>query len=240
MRVVSETGRSDVTWLQLDDNMPEHPKIADLSAEAFRLHLRGLAYCARLLTDGKVPETIAQSFANSSPTPRETLDELRVKRLWKKRRNGYEIAQYLDWNPSRADVEARREAKKAGGRKGAARRWNTDGSTHGMTHRSTNGRTHGEKDAPLPSPSSYEVHQEDLGEEAEHNTAEAIHRLLDACGQERGQHAHLELMSMMAQGATAWDFDTARSATLKARPKHPWKYARVALRNRLANKEPAA
>lgn len=232
-----------MTWLRVDDNMMEHPKIIGLSNDAFRLHLRGLAYCSRQLTDGHVPEAIVGSLMSHLENPQvdgtKTMAELNEKKLWRRTRTGYTIANFKEWNPTRQEVEAKRRAKSEAGKRGAEARWG-DSSSHSNRNGNRHGTSYPTRNAPIPSPKSYEVNQEGLGEEAEHNTADAIHRLLDTCGQERGQHAHLELMSMMAQGATAWDFDTARSATLKARPKHPWNYAKVALRNRLANKEPAA
>jgi hypothetical protein len=43
-----------VSWVRLDDAMPEHPKIAGLSDAAFRLHVSALCYSGRHLTDGEI------------------------------------------------------------------------------------------------------------------------------------------------------------------------------------------
>ncbi len=42
-------------FLNLDDNFADHPKIDGLSDGAFRLHVSGMLYAAKHMTDGKVP-----------------------------------------------------------------------------------------------------------------------------------------------------------------------------------------
>jgi len=97
-----------VAWVRLDDGMPSCPKIAALSDAAFRAHIIGLCYCGRWLTDGFIPTTEAP--------PKVLLDELLAKpRIgespWEETDGGYEIHDYLVYNPSREKVLAEREAK---------------------------------------------------------------------------------------------------------------------------------
>jgi hypothetical protein len=114
-----------VGWLRLDDAFGDHPKIAGLSDRAFRAHVLGLLYCARQVSDGFVPTALA-------PKGR-TLAELTTAGLWTAVRRGFTIHDWLDWNPSRAEVDSKRHAKSMAGAKGAASRW------------------HDEKNAPIPS-----------------------------------------------------------------------------------------
>jgi hypothetical protein len=114
-----------VTWVNLDDQMPEHPKVVTLSDGAFRLHISGIAYCNRFLTDGIIR---AEVVARLVPRYRRShLDELLGgdRPLWLQVEPDaiYEIHDYLDWNKSRAEIEKRRDARIQGGRKGADRRW---------------------------------------------------------------------------------------------------------------------
>jgi hypothetical protein len=110
-----------VTWLHVDDAMPEHPKIQGLSDAAFRLHIRGLAYCARLLTDGHVPEKVALQML---PTrSRRALDQLVTDQIWHRENGGFEIHDYLDYNPSREHVLAKRKARSEAGKRGNQARW---------------------------------------------------------------------------------------------------------------------
>ena len=65
-----------MTWLRIDDCMPDHPKVDGLSDRAFRAHVTGLCYCARHLTDGNVPQTVADRIARQP-----VLDELKRANL---------------------------------------------------------------------------------------------------------------------------------------------------------------
>jgi hypothetical protein len=114
----------DVTWVYLDDKMPEHPKIICLSDGAFRLHISAIAYSNRHLTDGIIRGEIVGGFV---PRYRKAyLSELVERALWMEITAGvYEIHDYLEWNKSRAEIEKRRQARAEGGRKGADRRWHT-------------------------------------------------------------------------------------------------------------------
>lgn len=110
-----------MTWVRLDDNMPDHPKVAGLSAVAFRVHVTGICYCARHLTDGFIPKGAVKTFAT-----KRALSELVDARLWRESvAAGYEINDYLDYNPSKENVvterEARRDRAAKGGRARAAK-----------------------------------------------------------------------------------------------------------------------
>ncbi len=112
-----------MTWVNLDDQMPEHPKVVSLTDGAFRLHVSAIAYANRYLTDG-----ILQVEVIGRLIPRyrkQYVDELVRRMLWLEVVPGqvYEIHDFLDWNKSRAEVEQRRQARSDGGRKGAGRRW---------------------------------------------------------------------------------------------------------------------
>ena len=108
-------------WANLDDQFPKHPKVVRLSNGAFRLHVSGICYAAQYLTDGLIE---AESVPLLMPRYRKgLLDELLRKGRWIERGGDYEIHDYLDWNRSREQVEAERERKRKGGRKGAESRW---------------------------------------------------------------------------------------------------------------------
>jgi hypothetical protein len=100
-------------WLKVDDKFTDHPKIAGLSDAAFRLHMCGLTYCARHLTDGRVP-------ANEVPRlvrrlRKAAVDELIREGIWREMRpfdklEAYEIHDYLQWNDSKEHVMEKRDA----------------------------------------------------------------------------------------------------------------------------------
>lgn len=94
-----------MTWVKLDDGFPDHPKVVALSDRAFRAHVTALCYCARYLTDGDVPTGVAKRIATA-----KVKAELTAAGLWTETPGGlYRLHDYLDWNPSRADVEGTKE-----------------------------------------------------------------------------------------------------------------------------------
>ncbi|MDO8308579.1 MAG: hypothetical protein Q7V58_09540 [Actinomycetota bacterium] len=108
-----------MAWVTIDDQFPEHRKVAGLTDAAFRLHFCGIAYCSRQLTDGLI-ETDAIPTLVRKYRP-AALAELVERGLWKPIAIGegkpavYEIHDYLQWNQPREVVLARKEkaAKRA-------------------------------------------------------------------------------------------------------------------------------
>lgn len=92
-------------WLRIDDGMVEHLKVASLSDGAFRAHVEAMSFCARNLTDGHIPAAVAKKQGWS-----KRASELVRAGLWEKEEGGHSIHDYLDYNPSREQVEAEREA----------------------------------------------------------------------------------------------------------------------------------
>lgn len=112
-----------MTWVNLDDKMPEHPKVDGLSDGAFRLHVAGICYCNRHLTDGIV--TVDRLTRLIPKYKKAYLDELLARMVWIEiaDSSAYEIHDYLDWNKSREEVESRRAVRSESGKKGARSRW---------------------------------------------------------------------------------------------------------------------
>ena len=135
-----------MVWARLDDQFHDHPKLAefdpDLMLPAVGLHMLAISWCADRLTDGFIPAMQPRRLAGGV-VDNLTAELVRVG-LWDKHPKGFEIHDYLDYNPSKAQVEATQEAQKTGGRLGAQRRWGSGssssphGATYGSTHKSTN------------------------------------------------------------------------------------------------------
>jgi hypothetical protein len=93
-------------YVMLDDKFPEHPKIDVLSDAAFRLMVAGICYCNRHTTDGLVHtprvDRLVPKFKPS--TLRELTDG--DEPLWLPGDGGFDVHDYLDWNKSRAQIEA--------------------------------------------------------------------------------------------------------------------------------------
>lgn len=101
-----------MAYAKFDDGFADHPKVRDLSDAAYRLHSAGIIHCARWLTDGHVTASVVGDLLRRSTPKRRAsaLQELLERGLWRELMPDalYEIHDYLDWNDSRAKVEARR------------------------------------------------------------------------------------------------------------------------------------
>jgi hypothetical protein len=93
-----------MTWIKLDDNFPDNPKIRGLSNEAFRLYIELLCYCGRLLTDGYIKQ-IALDRLDADITHLELLDA----RLLDATDDGVYIRSYDEWQTLKADIDKSRE-----------------------------------------------------------------------------------------------------------------------------------
>jgi hypothetical protein len=101
-----------VSWLRIDDGFAENPKIAELADRTFRLHVVALCYCARNLTDGVVTTRALRVLAAIVGVARieKNVSQLVEAGLWTQSGDGYEINDYLEYNPSAAKVKEERAA----------------------------------------------------------------------------------------------------------------------------------
>jgi hypothetical protein len=93
-----------MTWVKIDDNFPDHPRVIGLSDAAFRAHVAAMCYAARYLTDGHIPSSALRSIG-----PRKVTSELEASELWIRTDHGWVIRDYLHYNPSKDEVEEKRE-----------------------------------------------------------------------------------------------------------------------------------
>lgn len=100
-------------WFRLDDSFDTHPKVLMAGNEAVGLYIRCGTYAARNLTDGFVGQEIVLLYGSDSLAA--TL--VRVK-LWHRARGGWTIHDFLDYNPSREEVLAKRKIRSEAGRAG--------------------------------------------------------------------------------------------------------------------------
>lgn len=163
-----------MTWARLDDKFHGNRKIKrawKASRAAVGLHVMAIAYSADYLTDGFVDEEFVEEKLAKSTERRAALDALTTSGLWLAVDGGWEINDFLDFNPSREDVENARAAKSDAGKKGAAARWShrqPHGTSHGEGVAGANGTAYGKAmadDAPVPEPVPIEKESEEEGED---------------------------------------------------------------------------
>lgn len=109
-----------MSWVKLDDSMPDDGKVANLSDSAFRAYVTAICYAGRMLTDGLVPRGTAMKMLGPGRRGVQLLSEL-VPLLWHERGDGCQseictkllpclpqdhllIHNYLKYNPTREQV----------------------------------------------------------------------------------------------------------------------------------------
>ena len=161
-----------MTWVKLDDQFPDHPKVVEAGPLAAWLHVCAIAYCNRQLTDGFIPESIAyrladykgigietggdgETYAVGDDADCEWMASILCKvGLWKRVKGGFLIHDYLDYQPSKEQVLKERE--KARERMANRRRSGDNPSNGSSEHPANFGRTSEEVHGPRPDPSRAE------------------------------------------------------------------------------------
>lgn len=98
-----------MTWVKLDDAMPGHPKIAAAGPQAAWLYVCALCFASQYLTDGFVPSTSVRRLADIDD-PEGAAERLVAVGLFNRADGGYQIHDYLQYQPSGDKVRAERDA----------------------------------------------------------------------------------------------------------------------------------
>ncbi len=117
-----------MSWVRLDDDFADHPKVLEAGNAAVGLFCRCLAYCAKHMTDGLIPAEVANLFGS----PR-SIEALVTAGLWVQVDGGYEVHDFLVYNKSRAQVKEER-AKNAE----RQRRWHQSRDRNAVSNGVTN------------------------------------------------------------------------------------------------------
>lgn len=101
-------------WLKIDDGEGMAPWVLEVGNEAYGVHVRLRSYCAQHLTDGVVPAPIAAMIAGDVGADGASRNLAALEMVGQITRESHGgkvcIPDYLDENPSRAQVESDREA----------------------------------------------------------------------------------------------------------------------------------
>ena len=85
-----------MTWIKLDDTLPNNPKILPLSNAGFRLYIEGLCYANQYLTDGFLAQAIIKRLDHDSAHL-----ELIEAGLWDEAEGGIQIDGFALFKASR-------------------------------------------------------------------------------------------------------------------------------------------
>lgn len=211
-----------MTWVRIDDKMPDHPKVAGLSLRAFKTHVSGICYCSRYLTDGIIPAGAAKTFST-----KKVLRELLDADLWHEHPEGFEVNDYLDYNQSREQSQSESEVRRSRAKKAADARWHAPSNASSML--TSTDSAHADID----------IDKDVLTNHEENGDDPVLRALLAVMGETVRSQAHLELLGFRAKGASEYDFRTVTTALEKARARNPRAYVRSAIANRLRERTPA-
>jgi hypothetical protein len=152
-----------MAWVRIDDCFDEHPKLQRVGPLAWGFWLAGLAYCNRNLTDGFIPWSKARTLCSfevadedgtvwelcrasgmsgEDVTTQWVIDLLTEVGLWelvengRGRIDGYRVHDYDQYQPTKAQVEADREATARRQAEWRERRSNAkdNGASNGVTN----------------------------------------------------------------------------------------------------------
>lgn len=99
-------------WVKLDDRFPSHRKISLLSDRAFRLYVSALCWSSENLTEGLIRDRELSVVARIRGL-KGAARELEEAQLWDRVDGGWQIHDFLEYNPDRAKVKAERDANAA-------------------------------------------------------------------------------------------------------------------------------
>lgn len=107
-------------WAKFDDRWATHAKLLAAGLEAAGLDARAICWCAGQETDGFVPDAAVTLLAAGHRNPAKLAGVLVTVGRWSRNqeRKGYDIHDYLDYNPTRESREAERDKKREAGRLG--------------------------------------------------------------------------------------------------------------------------
>ncbi len=121
-------------WVRVDDHADQHPKVAAVGPLGFALFVAGLCYCNRTLTDGFIPRSVARTLFEI-PRVGKVINELEAAGLWEDVGGGYQVHNYLEFQASKEEVLAEREAvrKRVGKFRQNKRNGESNGDGNGVT-----------------------------------------------------------------------------------------------------------
>ncbi len=136
-----------MTWGKVSDRLHAHSK-ARRAREAMALWVLALSWSCDELTDGAVPSDMPELLIPGGDAMAERLVSVG---LWERTEAGFRFHDWAEYQPS-ADEERERRAsvskiRSEAGKRGAAKRWQSDGKRHGKAM--ANGS---QNDSPVPDP----------------------------------------------------------------------------------------
>lgn len=109
-----------MAWARIDDKFLDNQKVRMAGKEPTYLYISGLIYSSSQITEGFISDDVLglvayKGFIKNEKSHAKKLVECG---LWDRVEGGYQIHDYLEYNPTKAEIEQARAKKAAAGRKG--------------------------------------------------------------------------------------------------------------------------
>lgn len=109
-----------MAWARIDDKFLDNPKVRKAGKEATYLYISALIYSSSQITEGFISDeslglVAFKGFIKNENSQAKKLVECD---LWDRVEGGYQIHDYLEYNPTKEEIEEARAKKAAAGRKG--------------------------------------------------------------------------------------------------------------------------
>jgi hypothetical protein len=115
-----------MSWVTLDDNFPNHPKVLEVGPIAAWLWVCATAYCRRFHTGGFLTAAQAHTLSAAFPDGPELAPALVRVGLWESEPGGYRVHDYRVWYGEDTDEKAEKDyflsTRRAAARKGGLAR----------------------------------------------------------------------------------------------------------------------
>lgn len=138
-----------MAWIKLDDQWMDNPKIVEVGRDGRDMWLASITYCAKHLTDGYFHKNLLPILAVMAGVDvakcQQIAKSLLNVCLWELDGEMYCVHDYLDFNPSKEQTEANRNARAEAGRAGGIAKASKMSSKSLAKNK--------QKPAPSPSPS---------------------------------------------------------------------------------------
>jgi hypothetical protein len=111
-----------MSWIKLDDQWMDHPKMILVGRDARDMWLASVTYCSKHLTDGFFSDKLLPQLAVMAGVDVAKVWQFATALvevcLWDACDGGYMVHDYLEYNPTKEQALATREARKEAGRAG--------------------------------------------------------------------------------------------------------------------------
>lgn len=97
-----------MTWFRVDDKLHSHPKRHAASLRALGLWTLAGSWSGDQLTDGHIPAVIVKALGGTTTDAASLVNA----GLWERVDGGYQFRDWADHNPSRKDVQDKRNAER--------------------------------------------------------------------------------------------------------------------------------